>query len=106
MSLEKNFLIQPTIREDIEEFFQKDFGVLPKNVEMILYYQEKSMNNLFVLLGNSEKIDRWNGCAVDKRLIKLSNQSINVISMGHLLMDEYLWELKDIVINPIKNGFS
>ena len=72
---------------------------------MILYYQEQDENKFFILLGNSEEFDRWDGLSLDNYIMPDSNQASKVISIGNLRLDELIQELNHLAVIPIETRF-
>ena len=113
-----------TVEEGIYSYLSKSFGVLKKNVEMIIYNQDKDNHTIdfIVLLGSSIKHTTWTGLRISPLPIKYGmpkkNLSSNgmkdnnkthlknfkILTVGNKTMDSLINNLNPIVIKPIKSG--
>ena len=113
-----------TVEKGIYSFLSKKFGVLKKNVEMIIYNQDKNNDSIdfVVLLDSSIKHTTWTGLRIiplpmkygvlkknlssngteDKTKTHLKN--FKILAVGNKTMDSLISNLNPIVTEPIKNG--
>lgn len=101
MAKDSKLLISKNVKE-ILSLLDKESGVLEKNIQMILGYENKEENrtDFFVLLGDSENGDKW-----DNYYIKYLKSGSKVITIGNILLDHYIEILHTFIIDPIENGF-
>ncbi len=112
-----------TVEKGIYSYLSKNFGVLRKNVEMILYNKDKDNHKIdfIVLLGHSIKHNAWTGSRIDILPIKygilkknLSSNGIKdnnkthlknfkILTIGNKSMDILINNLNPIVTKPIKS---
>ncbi len=113
-----------TVEKGIYSFLSKKFGALKKNVEMIIFSEDKNNHKIdfFVLLGSSIKHNTWDGLRVDilplnygiikKNLSSNGTKDNNktylkdfeILTIGNKTMDSLINDLNPIVIKPIKSG--
>ncbi len=97
----KTLLVSKNVKE-ILYLLNKESGVLERNIQMILSYEnkEEDKTDFFILLGDSENGDKWDGYSV-----KYLKSGSKVITIGNKLLDDYVEILHTFIINPIENGF-
>ena len=113
-----------TVKKGIYSYLSKNFGVLKKNVEMIIYNEDKNNHKIdfIVLLGSSIKHNPWTGSRIDILPIKygilkknLSSNGIKdnnkthlknlkILTLGNKTMDVLINNLNPIITKPIKSG--
>ena len=114
-----------TVEKGIYSYLSKNFGVLKKNVEMIIFNKNKSKHKIdfIVLLNSSIKHTTWTGLKIVDDLplkygILKKNLSSNgtednnktylknfkILTVGNKTMDSLINNLNPIVTKPIKSG--
>ena len=113
-----------TVEKGIYSYLSKKFGVLKKDIEMIIYNEDEDNHTIdfIVLLGSSIKHTTWTGLRIEPLPIKYGmlkknlssngmkddnkthSKNFKILTVGNKTMDSLINNLNSIVTKPIKNG--
>ncbi len=113
-----------TVEKGIYSYLSKKFGVLKKDIEMIIYNEDEDNHTIdfTVLLGSSIKHTTLTGLRIEPLPIKYGmpkknlssngmkddnkthSKNFKILTVGNKTMDSLINNLNSIVTKPIKNG--
>jgi len=90
------------IINDILNFLKNKFGVLERNIEMIIGYKNKedSKINYLVLLGSIKNNDQWTSYSFNS--LKSGEK---VLAIGNITLIKQIEKLNPFIIKPLEIGW-